>query len=189
MKEAVEMLTRGEALFLMVGTVVFACGVWAFQNHGERRGGKISPIKAAWFAYVLMLWVVLPLVLLREGTAFVVLAVSMGLRVLVEIPLCLTRRWRVAYGVLHDLFHIGLVLVVMYGFAVPGLKVWGTLTIVSLISELLFVRWFVKATGGPGKGVYFVPGGDGYRSINYSTAGILFPQAIGFFYLLMSAIR
>lgn len=189
MKEAAEMFSRGEAAVLLAGFVLLACGVWFFQNRGKRIGGGISAIKAAWLAYAIVLWIVLPVILLQEGTAFVLLAASMGLRALTEVPLCLMGRWRVVYGVLHDLLHAALVVAVMCFFAVPGLEVWGALTLVSLASELVFVRWFVWATGGPGEKVYFVPAGEAYRAINYGTAIIFIPQAASFAALLLLAMN
>ena len=118
-----------------------------------------------------------------------ILAISMGLRVIIEVPLCLMKRWRVAYGVTHDFIHAGAVIAGMCFFSVPGLEVWGALTLLSLASELIFVRWFVKATGGPGNGVYFVPGGEAFRSINIGTAIIFIPQAAGFIALLLLAMN
>lgn len=189
MKAAAEMLTRGEAIVLLATTVAIALSVCFYQNRGERIGGEISVIKAAWLAYAIVLWIILPVALLREGTAFWVLATSMGVRAILEVPLCLMRRWRVVYGVAHDLFHAGSVLAVMCCWYVPGLEVWGALILISLASELLFVRWFVKATGGPDKGVFFVPGGGNFRSINYGTAILFIPQVSSFFALLIFAIK
>ncbi len=189
MKAAAEMFSRGEAASLLVGGVILALAVYFYQNRSGRIGGSISAIKAAWLAYAIVLWIVLPVILWREGTAFVVLAISMGVRVIVEVPLCLIGRWRVVYGVLHDLFHAAAVITVMCCWDLPGLEVWGVLTLVCLVSELLFVRWFVKATGGPSEGVYFVPGGEGFRAINYATAMIFIPQAISFSALLLLAMK
>ena len=73
-------------------------------------------------------------------------------------------------------------------FAQPGFGAWAVLTLVSLASEVLFVRWFVRATGGPDAGVFFVPGGEAHRTINRRTAMILLPQAACFVGLLVSRV-
>jgi hypothetical protein len=165
---------------LLLGSfVAIACGTWWFQNRGDRIGGRISGIKAGWLAYAIVLWIGVPLVLCGEGTGFMALLVSMLVRAVVEIPLCLTARWRVAYGVAHDLIHVILVI----GFW-SSLGIWAWPTVVSLITELIFVYWFVKATGGPAKGVFFVPGDAAHRRINCCTAVIFVPQLVWFVFLL-----
>ena len=168
------------SILLLSGFAAITSGVWIFQNKGERLGGRISFVKAGWLAYAITLWIGLPLILCGEGSAFVVLLVSMGVRAAFEIPLCLSGRWRVAYGVGHDLLHFALVLWFRH-----ELGVWAWPTLVSLITELVFVYWFVRVTSGPCNGVFFVPGGAEYRRINRWTAVLFFPQLIWFIVLLI----
>lgn len=165
---------------LLLGSFVsIACGTWWFQNGGDRVGGRISAVKAGWLAYAVVLWFGVPLFLCDKETGFLILLTSMVARAVIEIPLCLTGRWRVAYGVAHDLIH--LVLVVIFW---SPLGVWAWPTTVSLITELVFVYWFMKATGGPVSGVFFVPGGAAHRWINVWTAIIFIPQLAWFVFLL-----
>ena len=105
MSAAAQLLTKGEAIGLAAAFVLITTSVWFYQNKGERLGGKISPIKSAWLAYAIVLWFGVPIVLWDAGAAFIWLAVSMLIRAAVEIPLCITGRWRVAYGIGHDLIH------------------------------------------------------------------------------------
>ncbi len=189
MKHAAEMLARSEAVWLLVGFALLALGTWVFQNSKERLGGRISAIKAAWLAYAITLWIGVPAILSFKHMAFAILAVSMAIRAVVEIPLCLKGKWRVAYGVSHDLIHIAAVLAALRWFPVPGLGIWALLTVLSLTSELLFVRWFVKATAGPQDGIFFVPDGEAYRTINRRTAVVFLPQAACFFALLVLSIN
>ena len=139
--------------------------------------------EAAWLAYAIVLWFGVPLVLLDKGTAFVVLAVSMGIRAVIEIPLCLIGRWRVAYGITHDVIHA--VIVIMLA---SELGFWAVLTLLALVSEIVFVTWFVKGTDGPAEGIFFVPAGEAYRKINRRTAAIFLPQAACFVGLIMLSL-
>jgi hypothetical protein len=174
-----DLLNKSAALLLLAALGLIAGGVWWFQNRGERLGGRISAIKAAWLAYAIVLWFGVPIALWNADGAFVWLAVSMLARAAFEIPLCLGGWWRVRYGVGHDLVHALLVI-----FLIDRLGIWGVLTLLALATELLFVRWFLSATGGPREGVFFVPGGARFRLINRRTAWLFLPQAAMFIGLL-----
>jgi hypothetical protein len=175
------LLTMGQSIGLLVGFFGIAASVWLYQNNGkEKLGGGISLIKAAWLAYAIVLWIAVPWVLAGKGTAFLLLAVSMTVGAVVELPLCAFGRWRVAYGVGHDVIHAALVAVVLVCFPIEGLGVWALLTLVALATELLFVYWFVRSTDGPEKGVFFVPGGEAHRKINQRTAFLFLPQLFAF---------
>ncbi|MGB6220603.1 hypothetical protein [Haloferula sp.] len=189
MKEAGELVGRGGSLLLAGVGVALAGGVWWRQNRGGAPGGGISAAKAAWLAYAIVLWILLPLLLLQAGLPFVLLAASMVLRAAIEIPLCATGRWRVAYGVGHDVFHLLLLGFVSWQMPVPGLAPWVALTAVSLLCELCFVRWFVKATGGPKEGVFYVPPGRESRWIHRWTAALLVPQLTFLLLILLHNFR
>ncbi len=155
-----------------------ALAIWHWQKRPGALGGPISLIKALWLTYAISLWIVVPFLSWRDHPVFAVWAVSMGIRTIAEIPLCLTKRWRVTYGVAHDLIHLALV--VAGWIWAPQLWIVAALTAVSLATELLFVRWFKKRTAGPGEGVYFVPGGEAHRDVNRKTAWIFLPQYAAF---------
>lgn len=176
-------LTNFQVAGLLATFAAIALGTWLYQNKGERLGGKISPIKAAWLAYAIVLWFGVPLVLWNAAPAFKWLAISMLARAAIEIPLCLSGKWRVAHGIGHDLFHAAITLCF-----IAQIPLWGTLTLISLATEILFVTWFVSATGGPREGIFFVPAGKAFRAINRRTALIFLPQAAAFITLLATSM-
>jgi hypothetical protein len=178
----VNLPTRIQSIGLLVAFAVIAGGVWIFQNRGERLGGKISGIKAAWLAYAIVLWFGAPLALWGTAVAFKWLAISMLIRAAIEIPLCLAGKWRVTYGITHDVLHA----IVTLAF-ITQIPVWGTLTLISLATEIVFVSWFISATGGPRDGIFFIPAGGAFRKINRRTALIFLPQAAAFIALLASS--
>ena len=170
---------QAAALLAMQGAgLVF----WWFQNgRPGRLGGGISLVKAHWLVYAIVLWLVVPSLLATRHWAMAVLAASVGLRAVVEVPLCLQRRWRVAYGMIHNVLHLGLCMVAVAALAsaeTPDgfLLLMVILTALSVLTEMLFVSWFRKATSGPGEGVYFVPGGERFRRVNLATGWIFLPQ-------------
>jgi hypothetical protein len=165
-------LSQIQSLSLLAAFAAIAGGVWIFQNRGERLGGKISAIKAAWLAYAIVLWLGVPLLLWNSASAFQWLAISMLIRAAIEIPLCLIGKWRVAYGISHDILHAIITL-----FFITQIPIWGSLTLISLTTEIVFVTWFVRATGGPRDGIFFVPTGEAFRKINRRTVLIFLPQA------------
>ncbi len=151
--------------------------VWGWQRRANALGGPISLVKAFWLIHAIVLWIVVPILLWRQHPGYPILAVSMLIRAVAEIPLCLTKTWKVKYGLAHDGFHLALVigLVVWLPFD-PGFSVLSALTALTLVTEIIFVRWFARATSGPETGIYFVPGGAAYQRINRLTALLFLPQ-------------
>jgi len=161
--------------------------VWSWQNSRPGAlGGPVSLVKSFWLIYAVSLWLVLPLLWWSEHWVFRLWAISMVVRSGVEVPLCLTRRWKVAYGVGHDAVHLAFVAV---GLALmPQFRMISVLTAVSLVSELVFVHWFRARTAGPDEGVYFVPGDAAYRDLNRKTCWIFLPQYAAFWgWMLLAA--
>lgn len=185
MESLATLFTKPQAVGLLA-LQLLAPMVWAWQRRPGALGGAISIIKALWLIYAVTLWFAVPILLWNQHWGFAALAVSMLIRGVVEIPLCATKRWKVAYGLTHDWIHLALcVFVVVDSQLNPQLLMICGLTAVSLISEIVFVGWFASKTAGPSEGVYFVPGGDEYRAINRRTAIIFLPQFVVFNTLLV----
>ena len=172
------------------------------QNRLKPPGGAISLIKAFWLVYAITLWMIVP------GFVFVrlfmsaffdwppavftgLLVLSMSLRGILEMYLCyVSRTWKVRYGITHDFFQLALVLIFFVYLIFARVEIFffyglAVLTILSLLTESLFVKWFYAATGGPEKGVYFVSDAPEFDRINSRTAWIFLPQYVLFFALLL----
>lgn len=191
----------GGQLAALAATQAVGIAFWFFQNRGKRTGGGLSFVKGLWLTYAVTLWFVVPALLFFTTTGsarsiYGLLAASMLARGVIELYLCyVTKTWRAAYGVSHDLLQLALALgglAYYFGSAArpeiftPALLV---LTILSLAAELVFVRWFLAATGGPAAGVYFVSGEKKFDRINRGTAWLFFPQYGAFLALLLLALR
>lgn len=154
----------------------------AWQNHHPKRlGGPISRAKAAWLVHVSALWLVLPLLLCAQGWAYVWLAISMGVRTVIELPLCAKGKWKTSYGILHDILHLGLVALLLSG---GDARIWLLLTAFTLVAEIHFVFRFKKQTAGPAEGIYFVPDGPEHARLNLLTDFIRMPSQ----YLMISIL-
>ena len=177
-----------------------AIPIFVMQNRKQRVGGGISLIKAVWLTYVISLWYVLPMLLLRhlfavgdasrtpadfavQSPAAMGLLIFLGgvaLRAIVELFLCyITRTWRVLYGVLFNILHLLCALaaaIVCYDAALPVFGHIFLLLCASILVELIFVRWFVQTTGGPAAGFYFVPDAPEYRWVHRWTLYLWLPQ-------------
>ncbi len=188
MEEALsQVFSEGQA-WVLFGLQFMGVAVWRWQSRPGALGGPISIIKAFWLVYAISLWIVVPCMLWTEHWAFVMLAVSMLIRAIVEAPLCLTKRWKVRYGVMHDGVHLILTsaaLVVGILERHAGVISVSVLTFVSLLTELLFVYWFRKYTDGPEAGIYFVPDEPKYEMINVRTFQLLAVQMSAFAALLV----
>lgn len=154
----------------------------AWQNHDPNRlGGPISRAKAAWLVHVSALWLVLPVLLCLQSPTFLYLAVSMGVRTLIELPLCAKGKWKTIYGVTHDVIHLGLVALLLRG---GDARIWLWLTAITLVVEIHFVSRFKKHTAGPAAGIFFVPDGPAYARLNLLTDFIRMPSQ----YLMVSVL-
>jgi len=157
--------------------VVLALIFPMYQNKAGRIGGAISLWKSIWLVYAIVLWLILPCFFVNFNFWWLLLACSMGLRCLIELPLCYFKKWKVSYGVTHDIVHMLLVIPFLFVFGMEA-RVWLWLTLVSLASELIFVYCFRKTGGEPKDGVYFVPEGKKYQWLNRLTACLLVPQLV-----------
>ncbi len=155
-----------------------------WQNHPPQRlGGPISRAKAGWLAHAATLWLFLPTLLAMQDPAYAWLAASMGLRTLIELPLCAKQRWSTNHGLSHDAIHAVIALYWLPRVS-PDVQLWIGLTLVTLIVEVYFVLRFRKTTEGPAKGIYFVPDGPAYAKLNLLTDMIRMPSQ----YLMISIL-
>ena len=172
--------------WVLLGSQLLPFGVWTWQQREGALGGPISMVKAFWLIYAIVLWIVVPCLLWSQHPGYRLLAASMLIRTIVEIPLCLRKTWKVAYGLGHDYLHLALVLIIALTFTRnPGLLAICALTALGLVTEVVFVRWFAAATAGPESGVYFVPGGNEFRVLNRRTTLVFLPQYALFLALIV----
>ena len=147
----------------------------------QRLGGPISRAKAAWLAHVSALWVVLPALLAGQSFTYLFLAGSMGARTVIELPLCAKGKWKTSYGIFHDVLHLGLVGLLLWG---GDARIWLWLTALTLLAEIFFVFCFKKHTAGPGEGIFFVPDGPEHARLNLLTDLVRMPSQ----YLMISIL-
>ena len=186
--------TTGGAFALLVFQLLGPFFWWWQNRKPGRVGGPISLVKAQWFVFAVSLWVLAPLLASGHDGARVIcliLAVSMSLRGVVELYLCLvTRGWKVRYGLFHDSLQLGLALAGLGWLALRGEPVWAlfllSLTISTLVTDIIFVRWFKHSTAGPEEAVYFVSGDPEHRVVNRRTAWLFLPQFSLFLVSLLS---
>jgi hypothetical protein len=177
-------------LLLLLGLQCLGPAIWCFQNsRSDRLGGRISFIKAHWLAYAIVLWLVVPGLLATRHWTMLALSISVGIRAMVELPLCLGKRWKVAYGMAHNVLHLMLCAVALWSLAGDEqprhfLLLLVALTVLSLVTEIIFVSWFRRATEGPEQGIYFVPGGKEFRQLNRATGWLFLPQYVIFITVL-----
>jgi hypothetical protein len=170
------------AAWVLLGFHFLAPCFHAWQNHDPKRlGGPISRAKAAWLVHVSALWLVLPVLLSGVGWAYLWLAVSMGVRTVIELPLCGMGKWKTIYGVSHDVVHLALVAVLLPG---GEATIWLWLTALTLVAEIHFVFRFKKCTAGPAEGIFFVPDGPRYAGLNLLTDFVRMPSQ----YLMVSVL-
>lgn len=185
MKEAWQDAVEGMpawAAWVLLGFHFLAPCFHAWQNHDPKRlGGPISRAKAAWLVHVSALWLVLPVLLCGTGWGYLWLALSMGVRTVIELPLCAKGKWKTAYGVSHDVVHLLLVAALLPG---EGMRIWLWLTALTLVAEIYFVSRFKKQTAGPAAGVFFVPDGPEFARLNLLTDFIRMPSQ----YLMVSVL-
>ncbi len=179
--EAVEFMPVWAA-WVLLGFHFLAPVFHAWQNRvPQRLGGPVSRAKAAWLVHVSALWVVLPILLALQSPAYFLLAVSMGVRTVIELPLCARGKWKTAYGVCHDVLHLGLVALLLRG---GDSRIWLGLTALTLLAEIHFVFRFKKHTAGPAEGIFFVPDGPDHARLNLLTDLIRMPSQ----YLMISIL-
>lgn len=186
---------------IVVGFFALTPLFYYLQNRKAAIGGGVSFIKSAWLVYVICLWYIIPLLQLQTDSIinkyYIVFLISVILRAVVEGVLCyITHTWRVLYGIFFDILHL-----IIAGFAIYHLVsiteeidrvtfflflnkfsniIFFMLLCLSLFAELIFVNWFVKVTGGPARGYYFVPNRPEFRWVHRGTLFLFLPQFIIF---------
>lgn len=180
---AVERMPLGAAVALLL--CQFAAPLFHFwQNRPPQRlGGPISRAKAGWLAHAATLWLALPVLLCLQHPAYAWLAASMGLRTIIELPLCARQRWSTNHGLLHDAIHA---IIAMWWLprVSQDIQLWIVLTLITLAVEVCFVLRFRKCTAGPANGIYFVPDGPAHAKLNLLTDFIRMPSQ----YLMISIL-
>ena len=180
---AVERMPLGAAVALLL--CQFAAPLFHFwQNRPPQRlGGPISRAKAGWLAHAATLWLALPVLLCLQHPAYAWLAASMGLRTIIELPLCARQRWSTNHGLLHDAIHA---IIAMWWLprVSQDIQLWIVLTLMTLAVEVCFVLRFRKCTAGPANGIYFVPDGPAHAKLNLLTDFIRMPSQ----YLMISIL-
>lgn len=170
------------AAWVLIGFHFLAPVFHAWQNREPQRlGGPISRAKAAWLVHVAALWLVMPLLLCGRDSTYVWLAVSMGVRTLIELPLCALGKWKTAYGLSHDFVHLVLVVGLLPG---ADVRIWLWLTAFTMAAEIYFVFRFKKSTAGPAAGIFFVPDGAKHARLNLLTDFVRMPSQ----YLMLSIL-
>lgn len=104
------------ALLASLVAVALASAVLYRHQRRDGIGGEISPAKTLWLGWVVYLWFfVTPLVAFAPATELSLTRVlglffvNMVLRAFVELfMLLVTKNWRPAYGVVHNLFSLAL---------------------------------------------------------------------------------
>lgn len=158
-----------------------------WQNRPPQRlGGPISRAKAGWLVHVAILWLVLPTLLAMQHPAYLWLAASMGLRTIIELPLCAKQQWSTNHGLSHDVIHAAIALYWLPRVP-PDLRLWIVLTLATLAAEIFFVLRFRKTTAGPANGIYFVPDGPAHAKLNLVTDLICMPSQFLMVSILIAA--
>lgn len=187
MKEAWQLAVERMPLWAAIALMLLqfaAPGFHFWQNRPPQRlGGPISRAKATWLTHAATLWLALPVLLCLQHPAYAWLAASMGVRTLIELPLCARQRWSTNHGLAHDAVHAAIA--IYWLPRVPlDIQLWITLTLITLAAEVLFVLRFRKSTAGPAHGIYFVPDGPAHARLNLLTDLIRMPSQ----YLMISIL-
>ncbi len=151
--------------------VVAAAALTAFGVRFHRKqkagalGGAISKPKAFWLPFAIYLWFVVASVMGFDPALpsslrapFAALAVSMWARGVIEMLMLYgSKNWKPPYGIAHDLFTIGVMLVVTglwppsigaapSGLVVGALVMW-VVMVASLVLEIVHARSFFAVVG------------------------------------------
>lgn len=173
--------------FLVALAALGGTAVWFYQgqNSGRHLGGAISPPKMAWLAYAIAAWFVAPLFLWRDARldatlrrlfgAFWLAMVARGVAEL--ILLYGMRHWNPLYGIAHDLFCLGLLVVLRRKASSDGglngrARRFSGALIASLAAEISFAGMFLQ-TGSHESEVYFASAEASWGFINLVTTGVL----------------
>ena len=179
MRDAWEMAVAGMPGWVAVVILAFQIAAPLFQawqnRPPQRLGGPISAAKASWLVHAASLWLLLPLLMANQHPAYAWLATSMGLRTLIELPLCAMRRWKTAYGLGHDVVH-GAIGLYWISHTPIDVRMWIFLTLFTLVAEIYFVFRFRKDTAGPAEDVFFVPDDPAHIQLNLITDAVRMPS-------------
>lgn len=190
MNEAWHMAVERMPVWVAVGLLLcqFVAPLFHFWQNlpPQRLGGPISRAKAGWLIHVAILWLVLPSLLAWQSPAYAWLAASMGLRTVIELPLCAKQRWSTNHGLSHDVIHVAIALYWLPRMP-ADIRLWIILTLVTLVAEVFFVLRFRKSTAGPANGIYFVPDGPAHARLNLITDFIRMPSQFLMVSILIAA--
>jgi len=142
---------------------------WWVQNHWQPVGGAMAFQKALWLADAVVLWIVLPLCIVRDmridagvRRAFRALLILMALRAVIELwMLYVSLNWSPWYGIAHDLVCIAVLIAFLARFAAAAGRLWrihAVATATAFMPEIYFA-WYMQHyfnTRGDAA-VYFVP--------------------------------
>ena len=174
---------RLRSLVPLLLTTACTLGFARGQNRGIRVGGKMSRAKVLWLNHALLTFFVVPALLLRDRSlgrhTRRVLRAHLGSfvgRGLVELwMLYRTRSWRVAYGVGHDLAHLGLLRMLRAERGDATARRHLRLIQGSLVAEVIFATLFHRAVKGKTHGrdaIYFASTDPQFRRIKLLTSMI-----------------
>ncbi|MDP3768524.1 MAG: hypothetical protein Q8S13_10960, partial [Dehalococcoidia bacterium] len=151
----------------LAGFAVYATHFYGRQNSGLQPGGPISPQKMLWLSYAIAGWFIVPFFLWIDPSldrrvrrifgAFLAAFVARGA---IEMVLLYSiKHWSPLYGIAHDLFCIGLLVVMARGAPLPDVRSararrYSASLIVGLIAEITFAGMFLQ-TGAAQQGIYF----------------------------------
>jgi hypothetical protein len=196
--------------FVMIGICVFAYRFRRRQNGpNPPPGGPISVPKTLWLGYTLGNWFLLPLPVffmaspgLSPAWKLVLGAhlASWWLRAPIELVMIYrTFNWTPTYGIVHDLLHF-LMIVVLGAMAFSeGLRnsqdelaaLYLAAIVVAMLFEAAFARLFQKARGAGNEDIYFADDhSPQYRFINKLTwVAVVFVYSHMLVYLAWAGIR
>mgnify|MGYP002623544662 CR=1 FL=1 len=173
--------SRWVILALMSLLVIAAVIFYQRQNAGEQIGGGISLAKTLWLAFAIGAWFCLPPVLMLDTRIDTSIRrilrwfwIAMLARGAIELVcLYLVEHWHPWYGIGHDLFCLGLLLLLRRGATATGIEdrralaFTGTLCI-SLIAETCFATMFMQS-GAHADGIYFASADPSWNYVNFIT--------------------
>jgi hypothetical protein len=161
-------VTWASVVLTFAASVIF----WWGQNRWQPVGGAIAFPKALWLADALVLWIVLPLCIVRDKNlvaeirrAFRVLLILMALRVAVEgWMLYVSLNWSPWYGIAHNLLCLAVLvaLAVLSAKSVSNIRLrWRihlAVTTFAFVPEIYFAGYMQHYFNTKGTAaVYFVP--------------------------------
>jgi hypothetical protein len=192
---------RAAVIWALVLTIFAAAPVfWWVQNRWQPVGGAMAFQKAVWLADAVVLWIALPLCIVRDvriaaevRRAFKVLLILMALRAVIELwMLYVSLNWSPWYGIAHDLSCMAVLAWLFARVAsarqlVTRAPLWlihTTATAAAFVPEIYFAWYMQRYFNTRGDtAVYFVPDNPAHTfALNVtSTAVVCFTTYIFIF--------